>query len=644
MEQKTQQILYRSLDDASTSFSVPTCIDGLLDSGTYLIKPYNEKVIIRDIVLTMNDSAKLIVYDNSIDDKIQEFRVVVQTLNYAVRATGEVLVYTRIRRCIDGAHVWSSWVEPWAATTFDLQDHSVTREKLSEELIEQLKIFESEQEQLCNDISSKMSFSNIFADYDAETQSTLYKVTEGREIMTGSNVGISASNWYIADKPILNNGVRLKSIQFKHTSSSAKTYRIGVFCKEVQSNGTVKFKMKYVASLNSVGDGINGWHSESVDLYDSFPITLQKGDYIGVSSPQYFMGGYKDENPVGWIFQVSPTHDKNNIIKEYDATETNIGVWMDFATTGVKGVENALILPYEKLKEQFYKQPVVVKRNRYTYCNENTRIFLLGDSIASDTAVGGNTTDHNYNGWQKSLSKILNIPESNIIRGGMPGLGAGWFSGDATWETNGVKSVKGSNPDIIISIVGANDSGEPWTVGTFSGVIDGEPICRDIPFAEATQGQYGSGGAEYFIQNVSWIVQRYLHTYYDLRSLAGVSDNDSYEAVDEKMAKVKQPRLIICTTLPQNRGGDNACFSKPENWKRKRDAIVEVCNKYNIECVDLLEAMPWNPEKEPIFTSAVWENKGIYTMDGLHPNRAGFWVISEIICNQAGLVGCRMAE
>lgn len=463
----------------------------------------------------------------------------------------------------------------------------------------------------------------------------VYNITDGKTKLTGSGIGVSQSYWYIADKPIQDSGCRLKTITFQHTTNANKNYYIGIFRKK----GDV-FHLQGYSLITYYGDGVNGWHTEVVDVYGLLPYTLMAGDYIGIMTPQYFMGGYKDENPVGWTLPFSAMHDPNNIVKEYVPTATNVGLWVDFTTTGV---DRGMLYPYELSKERFLTINTPTPREKRYNCTNDTKIFLLGDSIASDTAVGGSIADHNYDGWQKSLAEILGIPESNIIRGGMPGLGVGWFSGDATWSSGGIKSVVGANPDIIISIVGANDSGEQWTVGTFSGVIEGEPICRDIPFSEATQGQYGSIGAEYFIQNVSWIVQRYLNTYYDLRTLANITDSDSYEDVDAKMSAVKQPRLIICTTLPQNRGGDKAYYSKPENWKRKRDAIVEVCNKYNIECVDLLEAMPWDYTKEPVFTSAVWQNKGIYTMDGLHPNKAGFKVISEIICKQAGLVNGQTA-
>lgn len=458
----------------------------------------------------------------------------------------------------------------------------------------------------------------------------IYNITDGRTKLTGTGAGISQNYWYIADKPIQDSGCRLKTITFQHTANANKNYIIGIFRRKEDI-----FQLQGYAQMTYYGDGVNGWHTEVVDVYNSLPYLLMKGDYIGVMTMTYFIGGYKEDVPVGWTLPFSAMHDPNNIVKEYAPTATNVGLWIDFTTTGV---DKGTLYSYELSKERFLTINTPTPREKMYNCTKDTKIFLLGDSIASDTAIGGTTADHNYDGWQKSLAELLGIPKSNIIRAGMPGLGAGWFSGDATWETNGVKSVRGSNPDIIISIVGANDSGEPWTVGTFSGVVEGEPICRDIPFSEATQGQYGSIGAEYFIQNVSWILQRYLNTYYDLRTLANITDSDSYEDVDAKMSAVKRPRLIICTTLPQNRGGDKSYYSKPENWKRKRDAIVEVCNKYNIECVDLLEAMPWDYTKEPVFTSAVWQNKGIYTMDGLHPNRAGFKVISEIICNQAGLV------
>lgn len=380
-----------------------------------------------------------------------------------------------------------------------------------------------------------------------------------------------------------------------------------------------------IPSESGVGFGISTLqYSTDIKYY------LQQGDFIGVMPRNSWICGYTDGEGV----VLSELGDDS-----FSANNTNIVPSVHFTTTDAEDIEQYEIQTRESLRRYRTLEPTIIGRAKKFICTQDTTILLLGDSIASDTMIGGSVQEHNYNGYQKALSDLLNIPMSNIIGAGSPGSGTDYFSSDIAWLNNGSKSVVHANPDVIISIVGANEKGNKWSVGSFDGIIEGEPIVLDLDFdTQSSQGTYGTIGATHFIQNVSFIIQRYINTYYNVRERSGVLQSDSVETADEKMSSVKIPYLIICTNLPQNRGGEFFEFSYPENWKRKRDAIVEVCNKYNIECVDLLSAMPWDASKEPIFNIAEWANKGIYTMDGLHPNYVGFRKIAGIICNQAGLV------
>ncbi|MCQ2386811.1 MAG: SGNH/GDSL hydrolase family protein, partial [Clostridia bacterium] len=90
---------------------------------------------------------------------------------------------------------------------------------------------------------------------------------------------------------------------------------------------------------------------------------------------------------------------------------------------------------------------------------------------------------------------------------------------------------------------------------------------------------------------------------------------------------------IFCTTLPQKRENDQNPFSNPENWLRKRNAVIECCEKYRVPCLDLYSLLPWDFSREPYWVSptSMVENRGIYTMDGLHPNKFGYRDIAHLV-------------
>lgn len=220
------------------------------------------------------------------------------------------------------------------------------------------------------------------------------------------------------------------------------------------------------------------------------------------------------------------------------------------------------------------------------------KVLLYGDSMSSDDYV-----------WYKET--IEGQTKATAILAG--------FSGYTTFmlaEDSQLQRIYDNNPDVIICLVGGNDSGKSGTVGTF-GAVATEPIVDDTDAANNFHGGY-----HYLIQAVSHIIRRV--DYY-------------YAARDEQ-----RPYLIFCTPLPQKRENSYSEFSNPQNWLRKRNAIVECCNRYNIHCVDLYKLTNWDMDKEPYWTAPtdVVNNKGVYTMDGLHPNEKGYQQIAEIILSQ----------
>ena len=70
-------------------------------------------------------------------------------------------------------------------------------------------------------------------------------------------------------------------------------------------------------------------------------------------------------------------------------------------------------------------------------------------------------------------------------------------------------------------------------------------------------------------------------------------------------------------------------------------AIIEACEKYNFPYLDLYTEVTksWKMDLEPFWTSPtnMTNNRGIYTMDGLHPNKYGYEIIAEAICADIGI-------
>lgn len=235
----------------------------------------------------------------------------------------------------------------------------------------------------------------------------------------------------------------------------------------------------------------------------------------------------------------------------------------------------------------------------------NTKIILYGDSISS--------TDYP---WYKNWMELLT--GASVYNGG--------FSGYTTAQLASatcLQRIFDYAPNAIVILVGGNDSGN--VVGTFGAILD-EPHVQETDISVAYNGTY-------FIQAVSYIIRKVKDYYYNIITRAGLTlpvsmnDTSSVSAVDVLV----KPHIVVCTTLPQKR--TTGSYSDPANWLRKRNAVVECCNKYNVHCVDLYSLFNIDWSLEPSWqgpTDKVNCN-GIYTMDGLHPNKWGYELISRIV-------------
>lgn len=211
----------------------------------------------------------------------------------------------------------------------------------------------------------------------------------------------------------------------------------------------------------------------------------------------------------------------------------------------------------------------------------------------------------------------------------------GGYSGQSTAQTAlnaRLTRIWTYEPDVIIWLPGGNDDGAPGSVGTFDGSVSGESIVTPTNIA-------GDYAGTRFIQAVDHTVRKIQDYYYNIRARAALTGAETEAEKTAKIDAVKKPVLILCTDLPQKRSS-GTYWSLDGSWRRKRDAIAEVGRRNNIHTVDLLEDLAWNMTAEPAWTSPtnMVTNNGIYTMDGLHPNKYGHQQIAELICGDAGLM------
>ncbi|MDU1903304.1 MAG: GDSL-type esterase/lipase family protein [Dysgonomonas sp.] len=239
---------------------------------------------------------------------------------------------------------------------------------------------------------------------------------------------------------------------------------------------------------------------------------------------------------------------------------------------------------------QVYKRP-------YKQSLAGKKILLYGDSISSTDYV-----------WYKEYMELLTGAE--VYNAGFSGFNTAQLA-----KNEQLQRIWDYNPDLIICLVGGNDSGTKGSVGSFGNTQETSVDETDID-----EDYLGT----HFIQAASHIMKK-IEQYYNLQ-------NTSCDSICK-------PYLVFCTPLPQKRENDSNPFSQKENWERKRDAIVEVCSKYQVHCIDLYNYCSWDFSQEPYWTSPtdMTTNRGVYTMDGLHPNKYGYEYIARVICGDLAI-------
>lgn len=255
---------------------------------------------------------------------------------------------------------------------------------------------------------------------------------------------------------------------------------------------------------------------------------------------------------------------------------------------------------------------------------EGKRIYLLGDSISSTDYV-----------WYKEY--LSRKTGAEVYNAGFSGHRTRSIAADDSF-----RRLIDFDADLTIALVLGNDDGAAGTVGTFSADSPngraGEPVVSESDLSRTFYDRNtGEAQDEHAIVAVSHIIRKWKALFYDFKAAAGVDGpvEESDTATYARLDAVKRRRLVFCTTLPQKRYDDENPFSRPENWQRKRQAILECCEKYNIPCLDLYTLCRWDWEKEPYWVAptSMTCNRGIYTMDGLHPNRYGYDYLTDIVAS-----------
>ena len=224
------------------------------------------------------------------------------------------------------------------------------------------------------------------------------------------------------------------------------------------------------------------------------------------------------------------------------------------------------------------------------------RVFLAGDSRSS--------TDYSF--YKTTLEAKCGCV---ALVQGASGKSASYNASDAYFER------LANNPhDFSLWLVGGNDKGT--TVGTFSADSVNGKAGETVVTETDISVDFADLSGVTFVQAIDHIMRKYKALYYNFKAL-----NNGH-----------QPKMIFCTDLPQQRSNSSSAWSQKANWERKRNAIIECCEKNGVTCLDLYKLCGFDMSFEPYWTEPTDKvnDNGLYFMDGLHPNQYGIDIITSL--------------
>ena len=247
----------------------------------------------------------------------------------------------------------------------------------------------------------------------------------------------------------------------------------------------------------------------------------------------------------------------------------------------------------------------VIKQKSYA------KTILYGDSISS--------TDYT---WYKDL--MTNLIGGNVYNAGFSGYTTAQLA-----QNTQLQRIFDFSPNLIIVLVGGNDSGAAGTVGSLTNaIVDGETIVSETDINANYSGTY-------YIQAVSHIIRKLKSYYPNFRVLANLTGSETEAEKHTKLLTAKENvvDILFLSGLPQQRNNSSGVYSLKENNERKRQAVIACCKKYNVNYLDTFGEMNIDMSVEPFWVSPTdkTNNKGVLTMDGLHPNYFGYYKLCKLI-------------
>lgn len=243
------------------------------------------------------------------------------------------------------------------------------------------------------------------------------------------------------------------------------------------------------------------------------------------------------------------------------------------------------------------------------------KIMLYGDSIFSK----------DYTWIKESLEKLTGAV---VYNGGFSGADA-----NALADATRLQRIIDYKPDILIIMVGGNDTGQQGSVGTFGtygGLLEDEQEVSMPDISSPLSGTKFIESVAYISQFAMYHIAGFRHNAY-LQGLC--TDVGQQLSNEDDLNNITKPIVILCSPLPQQRENQSNPYSNPKNNVRKADAVREVSRYLHIPLIDFstLSGFDMINESYPESPTDKTHNKGTYMMDGVHPNKYGYLRMAKII-------------
>lgn len=242
-------------------------------------------------------------------------------------------------------------------------------------------------------------------------------------------------------------------------------------------------------------------------------------------------------------------------------------------------------------------------------------IGLVGDSISS--------TDYTW--YRQFIFDKTGAAKVDLL--GLSGQTAAQIAANLNYT-----GVAAGGYDLIIYLPGGNDAGAATTVGSL-GIynLSEDDVHANLPDLSIP---FNAGTYPKYVQAVYYIVKKLIAITYDFRG----GDTAAYPVANGKFDSAAKPKVLLLNGLPQNRGNHNPGddWNNHLNHQRKRYAAEEVAQYTHTPCLDTFRYCGWDCSIEPFYVGPTDKvnAKGIYTMDGLHPNKYGYDRLTDYIVEE----------